>query len=290
MKKISVVTLLLLLVVGLSQIQAKPTEASPARKVIDNMLNAIIKNKGSVYTMKGTERIKGKAAPNVTEIFTKINVSPHKIYGKILSELNRGTELLYAKGERGDKVRVNPGKYLPSLNLPHTSSLLTKDQHHTILTSGFMIVHKLMNEGIKRADAQGGFDKVFKLEGEVTYNGKKCYKVVIDDPTYAYVNATGLAGEDLYTFARRLLIPESAIMDLNGLKHFDDNVAGKTLKVPTSYAKRTVLYIDEQINFPIYQEMSDEKGVFEKYEYSNLNVNPVFKADEFSEAFSEYKF
>lgn len=290
MKKISVVTLLLLLVVGLSQIQAKPTEASPTRKVIDNMLNAIIKNKGSVYTMKGTERIKGKAAPNVTEIFTKINVSPHKIYGKILSELNKGTELLYAKGERGDKVRVNPGKYLPSLNLPHTSSLLTKDQHHTILTSGFMIVHKLMNEGIKRADAQGGFDKVFKLEGEVTYNGKKCYKVVIDDPTYAYVNATGLAGEDLYTFARRLLIPESAIMDLNGLKHFDDNVAGKTLKVPTSYAKRTVLYIDEQINFPIYQEMSDEKGVFEKYEYSNLNVNPVFKADEFSETFSEYKF
>jgi outer membrane lipoprotein-sorting protein len=79
-------------------------------------------------------------------------------------------------------------------------------------------------------------------------------------------------------------------MDLNGLKHFDDNVAGKTLKVPTSYAKRTVLYIDEQINFPIYQEMSDEKGVFEKYEYSNLNVNPVFKADEFSETFSEYKF
>ena len=290
MNKISVTAFVLFLVFYIPQAQAQPVEASATRKVIDNMLNAIIKNKGSIYTMKGTERAKGKATPNVIEMYNKVNVSPLKIYGKVLSELNKGSELLFVKGERGDKVRVNPGKFLPSLNLAHTSILLTKDQHHTILTSGFIIVYKLMTEGIKRADAQGGFDKVFKLDGEVTYNGKKCFKVIVDDPTYAYVTATGLAGEDLYTFARRLLVPESAVMDLNGLKHFDENVTGKTLKVPTSYAKRTVLLIDQQTNFPISQEMSDEKGVFEKYEYSGLNTNPVFKADEFSETFSEYKF
>jgi outer membrane lipoprotein-sorting protein len=47
---------------------------------------------------------------------------------------------------------------------------------------------------------------------------------------------------------------------------------------------KTVLYIDKETNFPIYQEMSDEKGVFEKYEYSNLVVNPIFKADDFSDS------
>jgi hypothetical protein len=36
--------------------------------------------------------------------------------------------------------------------------------------------------------------------------------------------------------------------------------------------------------------MYDDKGVFEKYEFFNVNPSPAFKADEFSEDFSDYNF
>jgi outer membrane lipoprotein-sorting protein len=265
---------------------------SQARQIIDKMVNAIGKHTGVTFTMDAAERLISKPSEyNQIEIFTKINVSPLKIYGKVMKDPNKGTELLYVTGQRDNKIRVNPGKFLPTMTLAPTSGLLTKNQHHTLLTSGFMIVNKIVTDGIKRADARGKFDEVFKYAGDVQYKNRNCYKIVIDDPTFGYTTAVGQKGETVMGLAKRLLVSEYHIMELNpGSRGLDDDISGKTIKVPTSYAKKTILYIDKENNFPIYQEMSDDKGVFEKYEYSNLVVNPAFKADEFSEKFSEYKF
>jgi outer membrane lipoprotein-sorting protein len=80
-------------------------------------------------------------------------------------------------------------------------------------------------------------------------------------------------------------------MELNPwIKNFETSLAGKTIKVPTSYAKKSTIYINQTNFYPIFQEMYDDKGLYEKYEYSGLKVNPVFKADEFTEDFSEYNF
>jgi outer membrane lipoprotein-sorting protein len=50
------------------------------------------------------------------------------------------------------------------------------------------------------------------------------------------------------------------------------------------------MYIDKENFFPIFQEVSDDKGIFERYQFFNLTVNPVFKANEFTEDFPEYNF
>ena len=273
-------------------INATPPAASQTRQIIDNMLATLAKHTGASFNMNASERLVGKPnGYNQMSMFTKVNVSPLKIYAKVLSDPNKGTELLFVTGARDNKIRVNPGKFLPSLTLASTSNLLSKNQHHTLLTSGFAIVRNIVADGVKRADSRGKFDEVFKYEGEVTYQGKKCFKISIDDPTFAYVNATGQAGENVNTMAKRLLVSEYHIMELNpSFRALDDNVAGKSLKVPTSYAKKSVLYIDEATNAPLYQEMNDERGLFEKYEYSNVTLNPAYKADEFTEGFSEYKF
>jgi len=259
------------------------TPAAQTRQIINSMVAAIAKHQGVSFIMDATERIVGKPKENnQIEMYTRVNINPLKIYAKVLKDPNKGTQLLYVTGQHDNKIRVKSG-WLPILSLSPTSGLLTKNQHHTLLTSGFSIVNKIVIDGIKRADARGGFDSVFKYVGNVQYHGKNCYKIVIEDPTYAYTTAVGQKGENVVAFSRRLLIPEYEVMDLND-KSLDDDVSGKTLKVPTSWAKKTVLYIDMGTNFPIYQEMSDERGVFEKYEYTDLVVNPVFKADDFSES------
>lgn len=291
MKRTTLMSIALLAVLSLTMTFAAPP-ASQTRQIVDNMLNTIARHTGATFNMSAAERIVGKGNEfNKMAMFTKVNVSPLKIYSKVLSDPNKGTELLYVTGQRENKIRVNPGKFLPSLTLAPTSNLLSKNQHHTLLTSGFSVVRDIVSAGVKRADAQGGFDKVFTLLGEVTYNGRKCYKLQIEDPTYTYTTAVGQNGENVNSMAKRLLVSEYHIMELNpSFRALDENVAGKTLKVPSSYAKKSVMYIDAATNVPLYQEMSDEKGLFEKYEYSNVVLNPAFKADEFSEKFSEYSF
>jgi len=268
---------------------------SQTRQIIDNMIAAIARHQGVTFTMDAAERIVGKPKEfNQMEMFTKVKINPLSIYGKVLKDPNAGTELLYVTGQHDNKIRVNPGKFLPTLTLAQTNGLLTKNQHHTLLTSGFVIVQKIMTAGIKRAEAADpnkGFDSIFKYAGDVQYHNRNCSRIIINDPTYTYTTVVGQKGENVLALARRLLVSEYHIMDLNPSSHsLDDDVSGKTLKVPTSYAKKTVLYIDKATNFPLYQEMSDERGLFEKYEYTNLVVNPAFKADEFTEKFSEYKF
>jgi len=256
---------------------------SQTRQIIDNMVAAIAKHQGVTFTMDATERIVGKPTENnQIEMYTRVNINPLKIYGKVLKDPNKGTQLLYVTGKHDNKIHVKSGWF--TLNLSPTSGLLTKNQHHTLLTSGFTIVNKIVTDGIRRADARNSFDVVFKYTGDVVYKNRNCYKILIDDPTYAYTTAIGQKGETVLSLSRRLLVSEYHVMDLNpSSRSLDDDVSGKTLKVPTSYAKKTILYIDKQTNFPLYQEMSDERGVYEKYEYSDVVVNPVFKESDFSD-------
>jgi outer membrane lipoprotein-sorting protein len=67
-------------------------------------------------------------------------------------------------------------------------------------------------------------------------------------------------------------------------------LSGKQIKVPSAYAKKSTIYIDKETYMPIFQEMSDDIGVFERYEYSSLKINPAFKEDEFSEKFCRLQF
>jgi hypothetical protein len=284
------ISLAVFIVLATFNFSAMKAPDSPTKTIINKMMAAIKSHTGSQYTMRGSERLVGKKDIRVADIFTKVKVSPNSVYLKMITDPNKGTELLYRKGENSDKVTVNAGKFIPTVKLNPLSNMLTKDQHHTLLSSGFNIVSKIVGDGVKRSEAEGKFDEVFKYAGDVTWNNKSCYKIVIEDPTWGYTNYTAQKGENIYSIALKLLVPEYCIMELNGLKNFEQDLGGKTLKIFTSFAKKTVLYIDKSNHFPVYQEMQDDKGVFEKYEYFDLKVSPAFKADEFTEKFSDYNF
>lgn len=266
------------------------TPENQAKTILNKMIASINGLKTLSYTMRGSERIVGMKSLRGGDIYTKLSFNSHKVYMKMITDPNKGTEVLYVKGERGDKALVNPGKFLPTVKLHPFNGLLTKDQHHTVLSAGFGFTAKVTAEGIKEAESKGRFDEVFKHAGDITWNNRACYKMVIEDPTWTYTTYKAQKGENMYSVAQKLLIPEYCMVELNGVKNFEEDLGGKTLKVPTSYAKKTIMYIDKENYLPIYQEMYDDKGVFERYEFFNVMPNPAFKADEFSERFSEYNF
>lgn len=288
MKK-NLLLLSIIVLAGISFSARKPE--SENRTIVNKMLQAIDAHKGCVYTMRSEERLTStKTGLRDGNIFTKLNISPQKTYMKMVTDPNKGTEILYVAGERDNKALVNPGKFLPTIKLNPYSTLLTKDQHHTLLSAGFVFVAKIVRQGVKKADEQKRFDEAFKYAGDVTFLGKSCYKLIIEDPTYSITTYAAKKGENMFNIAVKFLIPEYSMVELNGVKNFEEDLGGRTLKIPTSYARKTMMYIDKESNFPILQEVSDDKGIFERYTFTGLVVNPPFKADEFTEDFSEYNF
>lgn len=288
MKSLFAIFSILLPCFSYAHFAAKPASS---REVITGMLSAIENVKGLKYTFKSYERINGK--PFYTEMEMKASISPLKVYGYTKSEPNKGVEVLYQKGQWEEKAMVNPGNWLPNVKLSPLGDRMRENQHHTLLQAGFNFLGSIIKGAVKRADTErpGQFESFFKYEGDVTWGGRQCYKVTIEDPEFKYVEYTVQAGDNIDNLEARKGICGYLIIEKNpSVKSFDGLKAGMKIKIPTSYAKKTVLYIDKQNNLPIVQMMSDETGEFEKYEFHNLVVNPVFSADEFSPDFSGYNF
>lgn len=280
-----------LLTVSFPFLLSAQVSAVQSRDILQKMLSAIQQHRACQFTMKSYERFKGQNKLVYNEFFMKVNVNPVKVYSKVLSEKNKGTELLYEKGMREGKILVNAGKLLPNLKLSPYSQMLTKDQHHTMLSAGFSIIGRLVSDAIRKADQQNRFNDVFKYVGEGTFQNRACWKVTIDDPTYKLTTHTCQKGDNIYSVALRLLVPEYSMVELNDwVKNFETDLTGKQIQVPSAYAKKTVLWIDQETYFPLIQEVYDDRGLFEKYEYYNLMINPRFAEDEFSENFSGYNF
>lgn len=274
------VVLLCLISLFLMQVQAQSVAS-----IVNQMISTLSVGKTYQYTMSQVERIDGEIHTN--KIFTKIQESPKKVFIDNVEGANKGVQVLYVQGERDNKALVNK---LFGIKLSPFNSLIRKNQHHTVLESGFGLLISSIQNAKKRAEDQNVFDEVFKLEGSVTFNGKSCYKVVLNDPTFTYQDYTIKNGESLYSIAMKYKVSEQLIVEKNDFGGFGSGKIGSTIKIPSSYAKKTILYIDKSNMHPIYQEMHDEKGIFEKYSFSNLKVNPSFTSNDFSEDNSAYNF
>ncbi len=259
--------------------------------IIEKMLKELGSYKGIQFKMHSIERLKDNGGLKANDMFSKLKVKPHCIYSKVLSGDNAGTELLYAEGERKNKVLVNAGKYIPNLDFSPFGSTMAKNQHHTLLCTGFDHIYNIITNAQKKALATNKFETIFKYEGEVVWNKVKCYKMVVIDPNFTFTTYQSKPGETIFSICKKLLIPEYSVLELNSsLKYFDEDLGNRKLKVPSSYAKTTILYINQQNYYPIFQQIYDDKGLFEQYEFSQLVVNPNYKPDEFTSAFKEYGF
>lgn len=261
-------------------------QAQSAETIINKAISSMSTPNSYAYTFKSEERFDGsfiKVGMNA-----KLLKSPHKIYLNNTAGPNKGKEILYVKGENGNKALINT---FINVSLSPLNSMIRKGNHHTILEVGFGKVTQILKDAKARATREANFGDVFFLKGEVTLNGRACYKIEILDPTFTYVDYTIKKGESLYDIASKKNVCEQLIIEKNSsLSGFGSGSEGMVIKIPTSYAKRSVLYVDKGNYHVVFQEVYDDKGLFERYTFSNLKINPSFAADEFTKDFNGYNF
>lgn len=241
----------------------------------------------AAYDFFKQERIKGKIIEEVLSI--KLSIEPFMIYTR-MDAPKEGMEVLYNSNWEKKKAVINTNSF-PWVNVKFSpmSKTMRKDQHHTILDSGY-------DKLVSFIDAQfGSFVEksipMTQLLGEEQIGGKKCWVLKIEDENFSFVDYQVQEGEDLVSIAKKLSVSDYMIMEANRkVKFYDDVESGQIIKVPTSYSERMMLYIDQELLVPIKMEMYDLDGLYELFEFKNLKLNVAFEEAEFSTAYEAYEF
>ena len=258
--------------------------APACREVLEKMVKSVTELKSLKYDLKLVERIDKKY--NLFGSSVKLQRKPRKLY------LNaKGIEVLWVEGSHNGDALVNPNSF-PYINLylDPLGSLMRQDQHHTIHEAGFDYFSSIIEANMKKAGDK--FDQYFLPEGEETINGRQCYKIIINNKDFAFVKYTVQKGENLISIARRLFVSEFMILQMNKPKvgDYKDVKPGQVILVPNAYAKYVLLYVDKLNYLPIAVRVFDDKGLFEQYDYLNVQVNPSFEEGEFTKDYKGYNF
>lgn len=258
------------------------------KKLICNMLNAIDSHNQISFEMFRSERnedgefIEGK-------FFAKLQSNPYKIYAKMESP-RKGAEILYKSGENENKALVNPN-FFPyiSLSFEPNGSLLKSDGHHNIKEAGFTLFSKMFKTHIRNyGDA---FYDLITYEGKFIWNERKCHKIIIEYSDYREAKYSSNGNENLYDIAEKKMINVAKLRFLNPqINETKKLEKGQVVFTTSLYSKKSVLYIDQENYFPIYQLIYDENGLFEKYIYTKLILNKEIQPEEFNRDYKDYNF
>lgn len=271
MKRLPVV-LLFIPVLFISSINKKSDT-----EVIHSMFRAIEDIKSIEFTLKDYERVNGSL--RVGEQDVKMTYKPLNIFVKVNAP-EKDIEVLWKEGENHGKAYVHK-KGVPIKMSLNPLGKKMRHGHHTIFELNLNYMKGVLSEFLE----QDNTVKDIKITngGTVTFDGKECMEMIIDNPHFKYRPYNVKAGESVIDISNKYHLSEYMILEKNKeLKNYEDVKAGQTIQIPTSYAKKFVLYIDKSTYLPIVQMIYDDQGLFEKYEYYNVQINPSFSGKEFS--------
>ena len=254
------------------------------KEILLNTVASVEKIKALKFNLKVAERIKGKLKQSQSHI--KLSLSPKKIYLNL-----DGPEVLWVQGMNNGNALVNPAGFpYMNLNLDPLGSLMRENQHHTIYEIGFDYFSDIIKNSILLSG--NDFEKYFKCGGTLVWNNRECYFITAEYPDFQYLDYTVQKGENLTIIARKLKVSEFMILELNSAKvnNYHDVKANQKIQVPNVYGSKMILYIDKEFLLPRIIKVYDEKGLFESYEYHDLQVNPNILDEEFTKGYKEYGF
>lgn len=262
-------------------------KAQSGLELANKMITKVNSLKTLQCTFEAQERIMGKVFTQKNDF--KINIAPFKTYFK-QDYPEKGLEGLYITGENENKVKINPNAFpWVTLNLDPEGDLMMKNHHHPIFHAGFAYVAEVLEMLIGKYQSRTA--QLIVNKGTLVYQGQDVIVLDCTNPFYKIQSLTINKSETPYSIGKRLHINYYSILEENtGLKPFSEIEAGKTIKIPTDYASKMVIYLHKTQLYPVYIKISDPKGMFEEYKFTNVILNPVYKADDFQASNKKYNF
>lgn len=257
---------------------ARPTPTITTTELETRLLKAINGVQTLRYSVAAQERVNGRYLPMQSVV--KMTPSPLRMYLKN----QKGLEILYVTGQNGGDAWVYPGAFpYVTLSLDPQGSLMRRDQHHTVLQIGFGLISTLLR------DSDPTFTRSFRYVGDTVATGRPCYQLRSVYPAFAYVPYQAKAGETTASVAAKLHCGEFRITERNKLDVNTMLTAGQVLQVPNAYGSRTLVLVDQRTFLPAGVAVYDERGLYEKYDFTSVVANQPIAPAEFSKGYAGYK-
>ncbi|MGI4875357.1 MAG: DUF1571 domain-containing protein [Janthinobacterium lividum] len=251
-------------------------------QLISRLIAAVEDIKSMQVTIDARERVENKYIGAVSAI--KLTTTPIRVYLKN----QKGVEVLYVAGENDGDAWVYPAAFpYITLSLNPQGSLMRRDQHHTVFQTGFGTITDLLKDSEKLPDKS--FYNSFRYTGDSIFQRRTCYVLRSDYPQFRYIAYKATAKETPASIAARFNCGEYRILERNKLSIGDHLADNQVLQVPNTYAKRTVIVIDPKTFLPASISVYDERGLYERYEFSNVLINQPIPAEEFTKKYKGYK-
>lgn len=254
-------------------------------KIITDMMDSVKKITYLRCNMKSLERIETGYSVAYTSV--KLQTSPRKSY---LQNREKKLEVLYNSETSKNKCVVKPHVFpYFTMNLDPTGNLMRKNQHFTIFELGFDFTVKTIAIALSKEKEQ--IAKHLILAGKVEKNKMNCYLFVYENNNFTYNDYIVQEKETVSSIANKFVANDYMIRTRNKL--YDDYgylKKGSTIKVPSFYCKKALFYIDEKSLLPVCVVLYDEVGLFETYEYMDIELNKPIPAAEFTRSFKGYGF
>lgn len=277
-------TLFIALIAFSAALQAQ--KDNTCKDIFTKMFSAINNVHTLRYNLYAVERVDNNFTS--ANSMVKLNVSPFKAYYK---DLKKGIEVLWVDGKEDGDAIVNPNGFpYVNLHLSPLGKLMRKGQHQTMLRLGYSYLGNVLSHSLaQHPDIYK--NNVHRLSDTV-WDNSPCYKIDINFTTYANVPYTVTQpGETVTKIAEQHYLSDYEILTLNNIEWYEDKLTvGQKLQLPAAYAKHVVLYISKESNLPLVIKVYDDKGLFELYEFTNLEVNCTILDSEFTETYPGYHF
>ena len=254
-------------------------------KIISDMMDSTKKITSIRYKMKSIERI--ETGYNTAHTQIKLQINPRKSY---LLNTDNKIEILYNSVESTTKCAVKPHSFpYITLNLDPRGNLIRKNQHFTLLELGFEFTVRTIAIALSKEK-----DQIFKhltQVGKVEKNNMHCIMLVYENSNFSYYDYVVQPKETVTSISTKFIVNDYMIRTKNKLyNEYGYLKVGSVIKIPSFYCKKGVFYIDEKTMLPISVSIYDEVGLFECYDYFDVELNKAIPANEFKKNFKSYNF
>ena len=272
--------LLVAIIIGALLVSSFKAVNNPKGVDIVNDMIANTKNlKSMSYSMKKTERINNKFLVQASRI--KWNRDPFKVF--IYQKFpNDGLKVVYKENENNNKAKIDPNGFpWVKVNLDPLNPKMRKNQHHTLFESGFdyfveILEHMHLKYGTK-------MDEMLINKGLIQWNDRWCWVIEMNNPHFKIeLYTVENVPESTMTLAKKEHISEYMILEQNNFGNGSAALSpGATIKKPNDYARKMKLLIDRELMVPCFIETFDKTGLFERYELTNIDLDPYYSNNDF---------
>jgi len=268
----------------LTAVAAAPAPAD--KMTTEQLLTRLTSSIEGLKTLRCSVRAKERIGTGYQQASTamKMGFSPLRVY--LRNE--KGIEVLWVTGQNDGDAWVYPNSFpYVTLSLDPNGSIMRKSQHHSVLDAGFGTIADIIKGSTLRQDHT--FERTFRYAGDTTITGRPCHILRSDFPQFRYVSYKTTRQETVANIADRFGCGEYRILERNNLAPDAPVPAGKTLQVPNGYGRRTIVCVDQKLFLPLVVQVSDDKGLFERFEFSDVVANQPIPAAEFTKSYKGYK-